>query len=704
MRSSASVAITGLGAICAAGNDVATTWQAALAGRSGLRPSGTTWTGAVGGSLEARLPAGAATGDRLLDLALIAAREAFGGARPAVRPERIAVVVGTTTGSTVADDLLWEDELAFPVEAGGLRAASHLRRAAVAIGEHLGLRGPRLTCSTACSSGTTALAVGRELLLSGDADVVLVGGVDVLSERGEAGFAALRLLADGPCEPFGLREGISLGEGAAFLVLEATDPGERALAWLSGTSLSADAFHPTAPDPTGGGTRRAIAAALADAAVGPEEVGWYVAHATGTAASDVAEWRGAGRVLPASVPVSAPKAMTGHPFAAGGSLQAVLAVMALREGRVPPTAGLGTARDGAPDDLVREARPVPLAAVVTHGAAFGGHNATAAITSRPSAPVRDRREVFVRGVGLVAEGADPDPWTVLAAGERVVHLEDGHPVGRCVPRVERELRGIDPRDADHGVALLGAAVGRALARSGPVRGDLAGLFAGVSWRPVDSGHAFLLSHRAGAVSPTAFGRLVVSAAPGQVARVVGLRGPSATLAVGTGAGLFAVGLAARWLAARRDADAIVATGHDELQVGRLVLDPEQDAALRTEGSAFHGAGAAAAVLALDGPVRVAGIRTAGTLAEAVTGMMDVDAIFGSAGGPVGRALEDEALAGARRERRCSPADVFGYGEAWTSAAALAWAAHALEHGELRSALVVAADRRTGAVAVRLEVA
>lgn len=695
-----SVAIAGLGAICAAGDDVPALWRAALAGRSGLRASGGTWTGAVRGALEARLPPGVATGDELVDLALIAAREAF-RSPPPVAPERIAVVVGTTTGSSVADHLRWEEELAHPVDSGRLRAASHLRRAAVAVGEHLGLRGPRLTCSTACSSGTTALALARELILAGDADAVLVGGVDVLSERGEAGFAALRLLADGPCEPFGLREGISLGEGAAFLLLEAPGRGERALAWLIGTASSADAFHPMAPDPTGGGTRRAIAAALADAGLLAEEVGGYLAHATGSAASDLAEWRGAGQVLPPSVPVSAPKALTGHPFGAGGALQAVLAVMALREGRMPPTAGLGPPRDGAPPNLVRQARPLS-SSVVTHGAAFGGYNATAVIGARATSVPRARRDVFVRGVGLVADGADDDPWAALARGRPVVHVEDGVLVGRCAPRVERELRGIDPRDADQGTALLGTAIGRALARSGPVRGDGAGLFAGVSWRPVESGHAFLLSHRAGAVSPTAFGRLVVSAAGGQVARVVGLRGPSATLAVGVGAGLFAVGLAARWLASRTDADAIVASGHDELQVGRLALDPELDAALRAPGSGFHGAGAAAAVLALDGPVRVGAVRTAGTLGEAVAGLLDVDAVFGSAGGPLGRALEDEALAGSAVARRCSPADVFGYGEAWTSAAALAWAAHALERGELRSALVIAADRRTGAVAVRLE--
>jgi len=720
------IAVTGLGAICAAGDDVPALWEAVQSGRTGLRPVArfdvSAFSGPIAGEVPGdpatRLPAAAALGDRVVDLALVAAREAWSDAcvdESGVPTDRIAVVVGTSSGSLVADEITEAEEQVDPLGVAALKSWAHHRRIAVAVADALGAEGPRFTLSSACTSGNVALALAADLLDTGQSDLVLIGGADGMSRRKYAGFDALGAIAPGACAPFSDPVGMNLGEGAAFLVLEhAGERGARERARWLGSGMSADAFHPTAPDPRGRGVARAIRAALEEAGVPNHAVGWYDAHATGTELNDQAEWRGVVRAVgdhADHLPASGPKSFFGHTFGAAGALEAVLAVLALEHQAIPPTLQFTRARPGAPSDPVADegARPAAVEVVVSHNAAFGGHNATVVLgrAERHARQVPSPRLVAIRGASVV--GAGSDPWAMLDAGASAAEEDEGFPVGRVDLDLRRELRTADPREFDRQGALLAVACARALADGGlRVRGALregAGLFVGHSRRAPTSQGNFQKSYDRGRVSALAFSRTVMNAGAGAVSRALSLRGPQAVMAMGPGSGLFAIGWAAVRLANHPDADCLVAAGADELDRTRRSLDPELDAAPRTRGSSFLGEGASAVVLAPDGPVRVASVAFAGSFSQAVrgTGTRTVGLFVSASGGPLGRALEADALDDLHVGLHLpSPAEVFGFGESWTAAAALAQAARLVRLGRFDSALVVAGHPEIGACAIRLE--
>jgi 3-oxoacyl-[acyl-carrier-protein] synthase II len=236
---------------------------------------------------------------------------------------------------------------------------------------------------TACSSGAASLAVAAELIADGVVDTALAGGADALTRICFMGFNALRLLDPGPCRPFDReRKGMSIGEGAAFLVLEeasrARARGARGYAELAGASMTTDAFHVTAPHPEGDGMARAMRAALARGGVAPGDVGYVNAHGTATLQNDRIEAAalrtvfGEGRVL-----VSSTKSMIGHTMAAAGSLEALATVLALAHGVVPPTAQHEHTDPDVPFDCVpRVAREVAVEHAISNSFGFGGQNVT----------------------------------------------------------------------------------------------------------------------------------------------------------------------------------------------------------------------------------------------------------------------------------------------------------------------------------------
>ena len=209
----------------------------------------------------------------------------------------------------------------------------------------------------------------------------MVGGVDALTRICFMGFNALRLLDPEPCRPFDRdRRGMSIGEAAAFLVLEDAAPcharGGRVYASLLGAGMTTDAHHVTAPHPEAEGMIRAITLALEAAGMGPRDVGYVNAHGTATPQNDRTEALalrrvfGDGRVL-----VSSTKSMVGHTMAAAGSVEAVATVLALQHGLLPPTANLANSDPEIPFDCIpREARPAPVAVALSNSFGFGGQN------------------------------------------------------------------------------------------------------------------------------------------------------------------------------------------------------------------------------------------------------------------------------------------------------------------------------------------
>jgi 3-oxoacyl-[acyl-carrier-protein] synthase II len=384
------VVVTGLGAVSPFGAGVKAYWAGIATGTCAIRPISLIETEGFCCQVAAEVRdgiAGSRRRSRADRFALAAAREALddAGLTAAERAET-AVVVGAVGGGMLeAEAWHWRRRgRAVPQWSSTHALRSILPSSHVETLAHcLRLRGPRETLVTACSSGAASLAVAAELVADGVVDVALAGGADAITRICYMGFNALKLLDPSPCRPFDReRKGMSIGEGAAFLVLEeasrARGRGAREYAELAGAAMTTDAFHVTAPHPDGDGMARAMRAALARGGVAPGDVMYVNAHGTATLQNDRIEAAalrgvfGEGRVL-----VSSTKSMIGHTMAAAGSLEAVATVLALDRGVVPPTAHHDETDPDVPFDCVpRIARQVGVEHAISNSFGFGGQNVT----------------------------------------------------------------------------------------------------------------------------------------------------------------------------------------------------------------------------------------------------------------------------------------------------------------------------------------
>jgi 3-oxoacyl-[acyl-carrier-protein] synthase II len=384
--------ITGCGVVSAVGGSARETWEGLLAGRVGIGPVTLFDTAGERTHLAAEIRSLPATspgrrgsrGDVLgVAAALAAVEEArlgpdrFEGGRAAL------LLGGGGTGLLQAEDYV-RAARAGPAPAPSSALGFLASVTADRIASRLGFRGPCATLMNACSSSTVAIGLGALLVRAGTADVVLAGGVETLSRTTFSGFNALRLVDPAPCRPFDRdRRGLSLGECAALLVIEERETalrrGASIVAEIAGVGMSADARHMTAPDPDGAGIARAMRAALADAGLGAGEIDHVNAHGTGTEQNDRAETRAIESVLgerARRVPVVSIKGMVGHCLGAAGAIEAFSAAMALREGVVPPTAGLRNPDPECGLDYVPgRARRVEMRNALSLSLAFGGNNA-----------------------------------------------------------------------------------------------------------------------------------------------------------------------------------------------------------------------------------------------------------------------------------------------------------------------------------------
>ena len=383
------VAITGVGIVSALGSGVAAHLKAMREGRTPLGPLtlfspddlGSFPVGEVDPALVPR------RGPRCIRLALHAARQALGG-RGFETPGLLAL--GTTTGGIL------ESERHFLKHRGAIGAEDRelllyhaMGTVTDVLGRALGLSAEGHTFSTACSSSANAIGFGASVVAR-QGGWALVGGVDSLARITYAGFHSLKLLSSAPCRPFDRhRRGLSLGEGAAFLLLEseeqARERGTPILGFVTGWGCASDAYHPTAPHPRGEGAVAAIQSALADAKLRPADVDYVNAHGTATPANDVSEGLALQRVFGDDCPLtSSTKGLTGHTLGAAGAIESVLSLIALSSGFVPATAGL---EEPDPEIPIRHvpsgglARP--LSVVVSNSFGFGGNN-TALVLSRVS--------------------------------------------------------------------------------------------------------------------------------------------------------------------------------------------------------------------------------------------------------------------------------------------------------------------------------
>ena len=412
MTGQVDVVVTGLGATTPLGGDVASTWEALLAGRSGVRRVDDQFEWVERHQLPVKIAAPLAVSptevlsrvqarrlDRCEQVALVAAKEAWADAglgepgNAQVEPERLGVVVGTGIGGAVT--LLDQDDL---LESGGLRKVSPLtvpmlmpNGPAAWVGIEYQARGGVHAPVSACASGAEALAWALNLLRSGKVDVVLAGGAEAcITGITVAGFVQARTLSqrnDEPeraSRPFDVeRDGFVLGEGAGVMVLEraefAAARGAKVYGRLAGAGLTADAYHITGPEPEGVGQSRAIAAAVQDAGLKPSDIGHVNCHATSTVAGDVGETRAVRKALGDHPILTAPKSSMGHLVGAAGAVESIFTLLSVKEGIIPATLNLEKLDPGVELDVVSgEPRKVDLTAAVCDSFGFGGHNAAVA--------------------------------------------------------------------------------------------------------------------------------------------------------------------------------------------------------------------------------------------------------------------------------------------------------------------------------------
>lgn len=334
------------------------------------------------GAPPVRLPGG--RGRRGTRLALIAGLDAFLASGVRFASERIGVVTGATVGGMMhTEDWVEERVRGDAARVAARPAIRHLPLwdAPRELARRIGATGPVTAVTTACTSGTHAIAVAADLIVTGAADVVVAGGVDALARVTYHGFASLGLLERVRCRPFDTgRAGLNLGEGAAFVVLAS----ERAfpcdagppVAWLDGWASTSDAHHATAPRPDGSGLADAMREAIRRASALPASVDWVHAHGTATQNNDDVEAEAIAAVFGDLRPaVSSTKHVFGHTLGAAGAVSAVVAVEAMRRGFVPgngPVVRAAGARDLAivpPGGLERTVRRV-----VVNSMGFGGTN------------------------------------------------------------------------------------------------------------------------------------------------------------------------------------------------------------------------------------------------------------------------------------------------------------------------------------------
>jgi 3-oxoacyl-[acyl-carrier-protein] synthase II len=401
------VVVTGLGIVCPLGNDLASSWDGIVNGRSGIRAISHFDASAFATRISGEVrdfdplrwmgPKDIKKMDPFIHYGVAASLMALENSGLTVddgNAERIGAIIGSGIGG-----IHGIEDQSIKMHEGGPRKVSPFYIPSTIINMLpgqvsllTGIKGPNFSAVSACASSNHSIGVAMRMIQHGDADAMLAGGAELgTSPTSVAGFCSMKAMSTRNDDPVAAsrpwdkeRDGFVMGDGAGILVLEeyeyAKARGARIYCELIGFGASADAFHMTAPSENGEGPARCMMASLRDAGIVPERVDYLNAHGTSTPLGDLAETLAIKTAFgdhARKMMVSSTKSMTGHMLGAAGGVEAVFSVMALHAGIVPPTINLHAPGEGCDLDYVpNTAREVPIEVAMSNGFGFGGTNAT----------------------------------------------------------------------------------------------------------------------------------------------------------------------------------------------------------------------------------------------------------------------------------------------------------------------------------------
>ena len=412
--------VTGLGLINAIGNNVNECWENALAGKTGIDVVKSVNADECYANLGAEVECAELDKyddvDRASRLCLMASEEAFADAAIDMTNEdasRFGVIMGSCVGGVVSI----ENYVVNGQNTDDIRKMT-ISSIANHVANKVGAGGVISNVGNACAAGTIPIAYACELIRAGVADMFIVGGADAFASVPFAGFTALHALSEQPCSPFNHCNGITLGEGAGAIVVESYEHAQKRNAKIYcdvlAAGISSDAHHITAPREDGVGQMYAIRTAIAKSGVDPKNIGYVNAHGTGTGKNDNAEFLSLHTIFDetnANLSVSSTKSMVGHCLGAAGAIEAVYAIKALTENKIPPTIGYSeedlvtlAEKAGKIDFMPNTMKEKELDYVMSNSFAFGGSNASIIFGKNPGdvKETENDQPVYITGFGIVS--------------------------------------------------------------------------------------------------------------------------------------------------------------------------------------------------------------------------------------------------------------------------------------------------------------
>ena len=605
--------ITGLGLVCATGDNTDECFQAALDGKSGIEDAKSFDTtecyshkGAEVKLTDEQLAGGKY--DRTTALGIKAAGEAIRDAGLDMDSEdasEIGVLLGSCiAGAACVDKYYNQKERG---EKGDPNDIMSISATVIAgnVADYYNAGGITANIVNACAAGTLSLALAIDLIRGGKGEIFLAGGCDSFSSLAYAGFHALRALSPSECSPFNHSDGITLGEGAGVRVVEsyehAVKRGAKIYCDVLGSGVSSDAYHITAPRPDGEGQMSVITRAVKNSGLKFTDIDYVNAHGTGTAKNDESEFLSLKTIFGENkdLYVSSTKSMTGHCLGAAGAIEAVLTVKALKEGKLPPTTGYSEEdlevlkeKSGGIRFIANKPAEKEIKYAMSNSFAFGGNNASIVFAKDPNVLnlTCPKQCLYVTGIGIVSGDYDE------ASGDYIAKLENEEFKNygiksaflRKLDRLSQlqllsGLRALEDAGiivTEENENIIGICIGT---NDGPMT-EIANFQKGIIRDGIEKGSAF------------AFPNTVYNAAGGYLSIATGIKGYNVTIANGYQSGLQSVCAAAGAIMFGYES-IMLASGTDEC----TVIDDEiySDLGLTGEGKMTLGEGSSTCIIEKD---------------------------------------------------------------------------------------------------------